>query len=124
MLCELDIIFMDLLLYSSLSSYKQKNNNNIVFFRLFSPDPSTTRICAYILMLPRFCSCALAQLQKCSHDTYFPACTLVLNTKPFNCYSSSYFLHLYPQDVDRYFYTWPKKILSRFRVLGSNMLSF
>ena len=33
----------------------------------FFPDPFTTRICAYILMLPKFCSCAVAFLQKFVH---------------------------------------------------------
>ena len=52
------------------------------------PDPSRARICAYVLLLPRFCSCALAlpkicscaltQLQKFVHVAYFPACALVL----------------------------------------------
>ena len=68
----------------------------------FFSDLITTRICAYILMLPRFCSWALAllqnfvhaQLQKLAHVTYFPACALVLNMKRINCYSISYLLHL------------------------------
>ena len=54
---------------------------------LFS-NPSTTCICVYILVLPRFCSCTLAFLQKIRssalaqlqfvHVTYYPVCALVL----------------------------------------------
>ena len=48
-----------------------------VFWALFS-DPFTTHICSYVLMLPRFFSCLLVQLQKFVHVAYFPACALVL----------------------------------------------
>ena len=84
---------------------------------LFS-DPSTTRICAYILMLLRFCSCARASLQKfvyalsfsCSKNVYelsFICRSLFtkpisqrvrlfqLNRRRINCYCRSYLLHLY-----------------------------
>ena len=61
----------------------------------FLPDAFTTCIYAYILMLHRFCSCALASLQKFVHRAYFSACALALNVKRINCYSSSYLLLLY-----------------------------
>ena len=50
---------------------------SVNFFR----NPFTTRICAYFLILPRLCSCALVWLQKFVHLVFFPPCALV----PFKC---------------------------------------
>ena len=44
-----------------------------ISLRVFS-DPFTTCICAYILMLPRLCSCALDQLQKFVLVAYCYSC--------------------------------------------------
>ena len=56
---------------------------------------SFSRICAYILMLPGCCSCALALLQKFVHVASFPDSALVSTLKRNNYYSSSYLLQLY-----------------------------
>ena len=40
----------------------------ITVFIFFFFDPLTTRICAYILILPRICSCTLAVFQKFAHE--------------------------------------------------------
>ena len=78
-----------LTIHTSLHLRKQ-----VLYHSLFS-DPFTIRICAYILMLPRFFSSALARLQKFVQVDYFLSCAFALIMKPINFYSSSYLLHLY-----------------------------
>ena len=50
---------------------------------LFFPDLSTTRISAYILILTRFCSCALAFSQKLFMRSRFLA--KICSSDPFSC---------------------------------------
>ena len=59
-------------------------------------DPFTTRICAYILVLPKFCSCVLSHLQTFVHVAYFQrVCLFELNIYGIECYPRLYLLHFY-----------------------------
>ena len=59
----------------------------------FFSDPYSSRICAYILMLPIFSQGVLVLLQK-FYVAFFPACLLVLNMKAIECCSSWHLLYI------------------------------
>ena len=59
----------------------------------FFSDLLTTCICTCILVC-KFCSCALAQLNSYVHVAFFQACGVVSNLKRISCYCHLHVIHL------------------------------